>query len=390
MGLFKDFKDDFSQAVNEMMPGADAPEKENKAEDLVVNTLGEDVDVKSELSKLDGLLEQVQKDGGSDTQKLESELPPIHKEDKKPVITPAVDPVINTFNEEKKIMKKRIAGILTAALIGTTVMGTVVMAAPSGAIDVISREDGSGTRGAFVELFGIEEKQGDEKVDMTTEEASITNNTDVMLTTVAGDENSIGYVSLGSLNDTVKAVKIDGAEATAENVADDTYKVARPFNIVTGDKLSDAAQDFINYIMSSDGQDIIEKEGYIKVDEKAEAYKAGDAKGKVVVMGSSSVGPVMEKLAEAYQKTNKNITVEVQVSDSTTGINSATEGVCDIGMASRELKDEETEKGVKATEIAKDGIAVIVNNDNDLEELSSDQVKSIFTGDITDWEDVTK
>ena len=179
-------------------------------------------------------------------------------------------------------------------------------------------------------------------------------------------------------------------QATAESVADDTYKVARPFNIVTGDKLSDAAQDFINYIMSSDGQDIIEKEGYIKVDEKAEAYKAGDAKGKVVVMGSSSVGPVMEKLAEAYQKTNKNITVEVQVSDSTTGINSATEGVCDIGMASRELKDEETEKGVKATEIAKDGIAVIVNNDNDLEELSSDQVKSIFTGDITDWEDVTK
>ena len=390
MGLFKDFKDDFSQAVNEMMPGADAPEKENKAEDLVVNTLGEDVDVKSELSKLDGLLEQVQKDGGSDTQKLESELPPIHKEDKKPVITPAVDPVINTFNEEKKIMKKRIAGILTAALIGTTVMGTVVMAAPSGAIDVISREDGSGTRGAFVELFGIEEEKDGEKVDMTTQEASITNNTDVMLTTVAGDENSIGYVSLGSLNDTVKAVKIDGAEATAENVADDTYKVARPFNIVTGDKLSDAAQDFINYIMSSDGQDIIEKEGYIKVDEKAEAYKAGDAKGKVVVMGSSSVGPVMEKLAEAYQKTNKNITVEVQVSDSTTGINSATEGVCDIGMASRELKDEETEKGVKATEIAKDGIAVIVNNDNDLEELSSDQVKSIFTGDITDWEDVTK
>ena len=287
-------------------------------------------------------------------------------------------------------MKKRIAGILTAALIGTTVMGTVVMAAPSGAIDVISREDGSGTRGAFVELFGIEEEKDGEKVDMTTQEASITNNTDVMLTTVAGDENSIGYVSLGSLNDTVKAVKIDGAEATAENVADDTYKVARPFNIVTGDKLSDAAQDFINYIMSSDGQDIIEKEGYIKVDEKAEAYKAGDAKGKVVVMGSSSVGTVMEKLAEAYQKTNKNITVEVQVSDSTTGINSAAEGVCDIGMASRDLKDEEKDKGISSEAIARDGIAVIVNNGNDLEELSSDQVKSIFTGDITDWEDVTK
>ena len=286
-------------------------------------------------------------------------------------------------------MKKRIAGILTAALIGTTVMGTVVMAAPSGAIDVISREDGSGTRGAFVELFGIEEEKDGEKVDMTTQEASITNNTDVMLTTVAGDENSIGYVSLGSLNDTVKAVKIDGAEATAENVADDTYKVARPFNIVTGDKLSDAAQDFINYIMSSDGQDIIEKEGYIKVDEKAEAYKAGDAKGKVVVMGSSSVGPVMEKLAEAYQKTNKNITVEVQVSDSTTGINSAAEGVCDIGMASRELKDEEAAQ-LTPQVIALDGIAVIVNKDNDVDELTSDQVKAVYTGETTTWEDLAK
>ena len=284
-------------------------------------------------------------------------------------------------------MKKRIAGILTAAFIGTTVMGTFVMAAPSGAIDVISREDGSGTRGAFVELFGIEEEKDGEKVDMTTQEASITNNTDVMLTTVAGDENSIGYVSLGSLNDTVKAVKIDGAEATAENVADDTYKVARPFNIVTGDKLSDAAQDFINYIMSSDGQDIIEKEGYIKVDDKAEAYKAGDAKGKVVVMGSSSVGPVMEKLAEAYQKTNKNITVEVQVSDSTTGINSATEGVCDIGMASRELKDEEAAQ-LTGTAIALDGIAVIVNPANTIDELSMDQIKSIYVGDITDWGDL--
>ena len=287
-------------------------------------------------------------------------------------------------------MKKRIAGILTAALIGTTVMGTVVMAAPSGAIDVISREDGSGTRGAFVELFGIEEEKDGEKVDMTTQEASITNNTDVMLTTVAGDENSIGYVSLGSLNDTVKAVKIDGAEATAENVADDTYKVARPFNIVTGDKLSDAAQDFINYIMSSDGQDIIEKEGYIKVDDKAEAYKAGDAKGKVVVMGSSSVGPVMEKLAEGYKAVNDKVDIEVQQSDSTTGMTSAIDGLCDIGMASRDLKDEEKDKGISSEAIARDGIAVIVNTDNDLEELSSDQVKSIFTGETTDWDDLAK
>ena len=288
-------------------------------------------------------------------------------------------------------MKKRIAGILTAALIGTTVMGTVVMAAPSGAIDVISREDGSGTRGAFVELFGIEEEKDGEKVDMTTQEASITNNTDVMLTTVAGDENSIGYVSLGSLNDTVKAVKIDGAEASAENVANDTYKVSRPFNIITTDKLSDAAKDFENYILSSDGQQIVEDNGYIKVADDAKAYEQSDAEGKVVVAGSSSVTPVMEKLKEAYEKANGGkITVEVQQSDSTTGITSAAEGICDIGMASRELKEEEVGQGLKATVIATDGIAVIVNNDNPTEELSSDQVKSIYTGETYTWDEVTE
>ena len=283
-------------------------------------------------------------------------------------------------------MKKRIAGILTAALIGTTVMGTVVMAAPSGAIDVISREDGSGTRGAFVELFGIEEEKDGEKVDMTTQEASITNNTDVMLTTVAGDENSIGYVSLGSLNDTVKAVKIDGAEASAENVANDTYKVSRPFNIITTDKLSDAAKDFENYILSSDGQQIVEDNGYIKVADDAKAYEQSDAEGKVVVAGSSSVTPVMEKLAESYQKANTNVTVDVQQSDSSTGIKDAINGTSDIGMASRELKDSETAKGIKGTVIAKDGIAVIVNKSNTVEDIKLDQLKGIYTGSTTTWE----
>ena len=241
-------------------------------------------------------------------------------------------------------MKKKVLAIVTAALIGTTAFAATASAA-SGTIDVISREDGSGTRGAFIELFGIEEKQGDEKVDMTTEDASITNSTSVMMTTVAGDENAIGYISLGSLNDTVKAVKIDGAEASAENVANDTYKVSRPFNIITTDKLSDAAQDFENYIMSADGQQIVEDNGYIKVADDAKAYEQSDAEGKVVVAGSSSVTPVMEKLKEAYEKANGGkITVEVQQSDSTTGITSAAEGICDIGMASRELKDEETKE----------------------------------------------
>ena len=287
-------------------------------------------------------------------------------------------------------MKKKIAAVLTAAVLGATAFAGTVSAA-SGDITVVSREDGSGTRGAFIELFGIEEKQGDEKVDMTTEEASITNSTSVMMTTVAGDENAIGYISLGSLDDTVKAVKIDGAEASVENVSDGSYKVSRPFNIITTDKLSDAAQDFENYIMSADGQQIVEDNGYIKVADDAKAYEQSDAEGKVVVAGSSSVTPVMEKLKEAYEKANGGkITVEVQQSDSTTGITSAAEGICDIGMASRELKDEETKENLTATKIARDGIAVVVNNDNDIDELTSDQVKAIFTGETTDWEDLAK
>ena len=286
-------------------------------------------------------------------------------------------------------MKKKIVGILAAAVIGTTTFATAASAA-SGTINVISREDGSGTRGAFIELFGIQEEKDGEKVDMTTEDASITNSTSVMMTTVAGDENAIGYISLGSLNDTVKAVKIDGAEATAENVADESYKVSRPFNIVTGEKASEAAQDFVSYIMSADGQQIIEDNGYIKADAEAGAYEATDAEGKVVVAGSSSVSPVMEKLKEAYEAVNKNVIVEVQQSDSTTGVTSAAEGICDIGMASRELKDEEKELGLTATVIAQDGIAVVVNTSNEIEDLTSDQVKAIFTGETTEWEDLAK
>ena len=285
-------------------------------------------------------------------------------------------------------MKKKIAAILTTALVGVTVFSASVSAA-SGDITVVSREEGSGTRGAFIELFGIEEKQGDEKVDLTTEEASITNSTSVMMTTVAGDENAIGYISLGSLDDTVKALKIDGAEASAENVADGTYKVSRPFNIITGEEVNETAQDFINFIMSADGQQIIEDNGYIKVDTEAEAYESTNPSGKVVVAGSSSVTPVMEKLSEAYQEINADVTVEVQQSDSTTGITSTKEGICDIGMASRNLKDEEKD-GLTATVIAQDGIAVIVNPGNELEELTSEQVKAIFTGETTSWEELAE
>lgn len=285
--------------------------------------------------------------------------------------------------------KRKLAAALITSVIGTALL-TAGVSAASGAITVVSREDGSGTRGAFVELFGIEEEKDGQKVDMTTPEASITNSTSVMMTTVAGDENAIGYVSLGSLNETVKALKIDGAEATAENVASDTYKVSRPFNIVTNGELTDAAQDFVNYIMSGEGQQIIEDNGYIKEDTDAAAYESAGVEGKVVVAGSSSVAPVMEKLKEGYEAVNEGVTVEVQQSDSTTGINFAAEGSCDIGMASRELKAEEEEKGLTATVIARDGIAIIVNLENELEELSSDQVKAVFTGEITEWEELAE
>lgn len=259
----------------------------------------------------------------------------------------------------------------------------------SGDITILSREDGSGTRGAFVELFGIEEKDADgNKVDMTTEDAKITNSTSVMMTTVAGDVNSLGYISLGSLNDTVTAVKIDGVEATADNVSNGTYKIARPFNIATkGEDLSDAAQDFVNYILSKDGQQIITDNGYISVGEGKE-FTSNNAFGKLVIAGSSSVTPVMEKLVEAYGKVNANVEIEVQESDSSTGMQSTIDGLCDIGMASRELKDSETEAGLVATEIAKDGIAVIVNNESGITDLTSDQVKQIYTGEILTWDEV--
>ena len=258
-------------------------------------------------------------------------------------------------------------------------------------INVVSREDGSGTRGAFIELFGVEEKNdAGEKIDNTTDEAIITNSTDVMLTTVAGDEYSIGYVSLGSLNDSVKAVSIDGAEATVDNIKSGDYTIARPFNIATKGTPSDVAQDFINFIMSADGQAVISDNKYIPVDDGAAAFESNGASGKIVVAGSSSVTPVMEKLKEAYAAVNSGAEIEIQESDSTTGMTAAMDGTCDIGRAARELKESETEGGLTATVIAMDGIAVIVNNDNPTTDLSKDTVKGIYTGEITSWDGVTE
>ena len=255
-------------------------------------------------------------------------------------------------------------------------------------INLLSREEGSGTRGAFIELFGIEVKNADGvKEDHTSEDAAITNSTAVMMSTVADDMNAIGYISLGSLNDTVKALRIDGAAASVEAIESGSYKIARPFNVATKGDLSAPAADFLAYILSDDGQKVVTGDGYISIGGTG-AYSPASASGTVVVAGSSSVSPVMEKLAEAYMKLNPDVKVELQTSDSTTGMTSVADGVCDIGMASRALKDSELEKGLTPTVIAKDGIAVIVDSDNPLEELSSDQVQGIFTGDITVWNEV--
>lgn len=280
-------------------------------------------------------------------------------------------------------MKKKLSMLLSCLLVGGCIAGC---GSSSDTITVVSREDGSGTRGAFVELFGVEEEENGEKVDKTTEDAIITNNTEIMMTTVKGDDLAIGYVSLGSLNDSVKALSIDGVEATAENIENGTYKISRPFNIATKEDISEVAQDFIDFIMSDDGQNVINESGYITVSDGT--FSSNGATGKIVVAGSSSVTPVMEKLKEAYEKVNTGATIEIQESDSTTGMNAAIDGTCDIGMASRELKDSEASKGLESITIAMDGIAVIVNTNNELSDITSDNVKEIFTGGVTSWKDV--
>lgn len=291
-------------------------------------------------------------------------------------------------------MKKTMYAVLSA--ITLAVLGGTLFAAPKKdknfgkkSVVLISREEGSGTRGAFVELFGIEMKNAEgKKVDFTSEEADITNSTEVMLTSIAGNKYAIGYVSLGSLNKTVKALKIEGVSPSVSSIKNGTYKISRPFNIVTKQTgLSENASDFIRFILSSDGQAIVEANGYISATQNP-AYIATGKKGKITVAGSSSVTPVMEKLAEAYEKLNPEIKIEVQMSDSTTGVNSALNGVCEIGMASRELKDSEKAKGALQIKIAIDGIAVIINKENPTESASIQSVKDLYIGTISKWGDV--
>ena len=286
-------------------------------------------------------------------------------------------------------MKLSLKKITALAL--TVMAGASVFAAPKfnskKTISVMSREEGSGTRGAFIELFGVEQKNSSgKKVDYTTEEAAITNSTSVMLTSVAGDIYSIGYVSLGSLNDSVKALKIEGVDATVSNIKNKSYKISRPFNIAVKEKLSAPAQDFVNFIMSSEGQKIVEKNKYIAVESKS--FTSNKASGKVVVAGSSSVSPVMEKLIEVYKSVNPNARIELQTSDSTTGVTNAANGTCDIGMASRGLKETEKAKGLKEITIAIDGIAVVVNKANPLVNAKIEIVRDIYMGKIQKWSEI--
>lgn len=288
-----------------------------------------------------------------------------------------------------KTRTSKLAAIFTSVALAATMLASC--GGSSDKITVISREDGSGTRGAFIELTGIEEKDSNgNKTDNTKKDALICKSTDVVLTQVSGDKNAIGYISFGSLNDTVKALKVEGVEPSTATIESGDYKIVRPFNIAVKDGLSDAAQDFENYILSSEGQDIIEKAGYIKIDKSAAAYASNNASGKVVVSGSSSVTPVMEKLAEAYQKANTNVTVDVQQSDSSTGIKDAINGTSDIGMASRDISDDELSQGIESVTIAQDAIAVIVNKDNAVEDITMDEIKAIYTGSKTTWSDESK
>lgn len=282
-------------------------------------------------------------------------------------------------------MKKAVSFLIAAITMAMTFAGC---AGSTDNITVVSREDGSGTRGAFVELFGVEVKnENGEKVDMTTDAAEITNSTAVMMTTVAANENAIGYISLGSLSSDVRAVKIDGAEASVENIKNGSYKVSRPFNIATKSEISDAAADFISFILSDEGQQAVEDNGYISSGSTG-AFTGGNVSGKITIAGSSSVYPVMEKLTEAYKAINPEADIELQQSDSSTGMSDTIEGMCDIGMASRDLKDSELEAGLTSAVIATDGIAVIVSPESSVSQLTSEQVRAIFTGEVTTWGEV--
>lgn len=279
-------------------------------------------------------------------------------------------------------MKNTFSKLALGILAGATLSANALLAE---AIHPISREMGSGTRGAFVEIFGIQKEVKGKKIDATTTKAEVTNSTGVMITSIANSKSAIGYISLGSLNDTIKALKVDGVAPSVENINNKSYKISRPFNVVTKEgKDSALATDFLGYAVNAKA--VIEKAGYIA--NKDSKFSSKKPSGKLVIAGSSSVTPLMEKIAESYKSVNPNATIEILQSDSTTGVNSVVEGIADIGMVSREVKESEVKKGLKVQVLATDGLAVIVNKANGLDNISKESVKKIFMGELTDWGEV--
>lgn len=279
-------------------------------------------------------------------------------------------------------MKNTFSKLALGILAGATLSANALLAE---AIHPISREMGSGTRGAFVEIFGIQKEVKGKKIDATTTKAEVTNSTGVMITSIANSKSAIGYISLGSLNDTIKALKVDGVAPSVANINNKSYKISRPFNVVTKEgKDSALATDFLGYAVNAKA--VIEKAGYIA--NKDSKFSSKKPSGKLVIAGSSSVTPLMEKIAESYKSVNPNATIEILQSDSTTGVNSVVEGIADIGMVSREVKESELKKGLKVQVLATDGLAVIVNKANGLDNISKEHVKGIFMGEITKWEEL--
>jgi len=288
-------------------------------------------------------------------------------------------------------MKKTVTGILLLGMLMTAFTGCGNSADfdAGKSINAITREEGSGTRGAFIELFGLEEKQADgTKKDLISKDIGVESNTNTILSTVQNDVYAIGYVSMGSLNDNVKALQIDGIDATTANVKNGTYNVSRPFNIATKGEATGLSKDFIDFIMSKEGQEVVWKK-YITIDESAALYAGSKPSGTITVGGSSSVSPLMEDLITRYKEINPNATVQLQISDSSIGMTKTIEGAYDIGMASRELKDSEKTE-LKDTQIALDGIAVIVNKKNTSTTLSKDDVKKIYLSETKAWSDIIK
>lgn len=313
-------------------------------------------------------------------------------------------------------MKKSFKALPLLAVAGLAFSAVTPVLAQEGYIGVVSREDGSGTRGAFVEIVGVVDEDDN---DMTTLDAVIQNSTNGVMQTVAGDVQAIGYISLGSLGDAVKGLAVDGVEVTSENVTNGSYPIARPFNVAWSKdtELSDVATDFLDFVYSAQGQTIVEEEGYVQVtrsageeaeevtqEETTEAesteesseetvelpsYEAAGLEGTIEVVGSTSVSPIMEKLAEAYSELNEGVTINITSNGSSAGMEAAMNGTAELGMASRDLTDDE--KGaLNYDAVAIDGIAVIVHTENPLSDISLEHVKQIFLGEVTEWEEIVQ